>query len=45
MEFEFVSGERVVVKRQRGERLAFLVCCMKSIQWHKAGLSEILNRR
>ena len=45
MEFEFGSGEGVVVKRQKGKRLAFLVCCMKSMQRHKAGLSGILNRR
>lgn len=32
MKFVFGSGEGIVVKRQRGEWLAFLVCCMRNMQ-------------
>ena len=32
MRFVFGSGEGIVVKRQRGEWLAFLVYCMRSMQ-------------
>lgn len=44
MKSVFGSGEGIAAKRQREEWLAFLVCCMRSMQRQKAGLCERLNR-